>query len=343
MAENGKLTVAVTGPTGSIGTSFIRELDREPSVGRVLGMARRPFDPGKLGLRKLEYVRGDIRDRSAVESLVAEADVVVHLAFILFEPSEKSRATNLVGARNVFEVTLESTAKRLIYTSSVAAYGWHENNPQPLTEDVPARGTETHYYSKQKAEVERLLTNLARHSDKEVYVFRPCIVAGPNAIDLIERIPLVKTGMRVPRTIRKVTAALPLLRPVLPDPGLEFQVVHEDDVADALRRATLGMGRPGIYNLSADGALTVADLARALGWYSIPLPSIAIDATAAIVSRLPLMPAEAKWVDSMKLPVIMDSSKAKKELGWSPTHDAAETLAQTIFAARAQGVLGSAS
>ena len=51
---------------------------------------------------------------------------------------------------------------RLVYTSSVAAYGFHRDNPQPLTEDVPARGSDSHYYSAQKAEVEALLGEHAR-------------------------------------------------------------------------------------------------------------------------------------------------------------------------------------
>ena len=96
------LTVAVTGPTGEIGKPFVRALEATPEVGRVLAMARRPFDPAELGWRKTEYRRGDILDRAAVDALVAEADVVVHLAFIVVKASAGSHDINVYGSRNVF-------------------------------------------------------------------------------------------------------------------------------------------------------------------------------------------------------------------------------------------------
>ena len=102
-------------------------------------MARRPFDPASQGLEKTEYRQGDVLDRDAVQALAGEADVLVHLAFIIVGGREETRSINLEGSRNVFEVA--RGVKRLVYTSSVAAYGFHEENPQPLTEDVPARGT----------------------------------------------------------------------------------------------------------------------------------------------------------------------------------------------------------
>ena len=334
------LTVAVTGPTGDIGKAFIRALEGEPGVKRVIGMARRPFDPHTEGWTKTEYVQGDVLDRGSVDKLVAEADVVVHLAFLIFGSADESREVNLEGSRNVFEATVASGAKRLVYTSSVAAYGFHEDNPELLTEEVPARGTDEHPYSSQKAEVEELLENITRYSGMDVFVFRPCIVAGPTALALIEEIPYVQLGEKLPSAIKKVVGSVPLLRPVIPDPGLPFQLVHEDDVASALLAATLGDGQPGIYNLAGEGDITMTDLARALGWYAIPIPEIAVDATISIVSKLPLMPARAAWLNAVRVPVLMDTSKAKAGLGWKPRFDALETLAETIQAAREEGLVG---
>ncbi|MGZ4592107.1 MAG: NAD-dependent epimerase/dehydratase family protein, partial [Actinomycetes bacterium] len=77
------ITVAVTGPTGEIGISAVAALEREDSVDRVVGMARRPFDAGAQGWTKTEYRQGDILDRAAVDALVGDADVVVHLAFLI--------------------------------------------------------------------------------------------------------------------------------------------------------------------------------------------------------------------------------------------------------------------
>ena len=96
------LTVAVTGPTGDIGRSAIRALERSRRVGRIVGMARRPFDPGAHDWRRTEYRRGDVLDRDSVDALVAEADVVVHLAFVIFGGHAETRGVNLRGSRNVF-------------------------------------------------------------------------------------------------------------------------------------------------------------------------------------------------------------------------------------------------
>jgi UDP-glucose 4-epimerase len=317
------LTVAVTGPTGDIGRAFLRACDRSRAVGRVLGMARRPFDPSSLGLRKTEYRRGDVLDRDAVDALAADADVVVHLAYIIMGGREESRRINLEGSANVFAAAASAPrVKRLVYTSSVAAYGFHADNPRPLTEAVPPRGSDEHYYSAEKAELE--LTLWRTIGDVlDTYVFRPCIVAGPDALMPVESIP-------------GVVRRLPLT--VLPDTGMPFQLVHHDDVASALVAAVRGVGAPGIYNLAGPGELTPRDLAGALGWHSVPFPGLAVS-LAALATRLPLVPAQAQWLNAFRVPMVMSTAKARRELRWRPRHSAAETLAATVASARSRGVL----
>src|SRR5919206_33926 len=152
------LTVAVTGPTGEIGRALLRAAERDGRVGRVLGMARRPFDPEAMGLTKTEYRQGNVLDRAAIDALVADADVVVHLAFVIVGGREETRTVNLEGSGNLFAAAAAAPGvRRLVYTSSVAAYGFHADNPQPLTEAVPTRGTDAHYYSAHKAELEAAL------------------------------------------------------------------------------------------------------------------------------------------------------------------------------------------
>jgi UDP-glucose 4-epimerase len=339
MAANG-IRVAVTGPTGDIGRALIRYLDKEPRIESVVGMARRPFDPKKQGLKKFEYRQGDITDRAAIQDLVAGADVVVHLAFLIFGSKDETERVNMEGCTNVFESAFDAEIDRLVYTSSVAAYGFHDDNPEVLTEDVPPRGTEDHYYSAQKARLEEHLDKLATNfPGTEVFVFRPCVVAGPTALSLIEKIPYVQLSEKLPPKAMKVMGALPLLRPVIPDPGVPFQLVHEDDVAQAVTKSILGEGEPGIYNLAGDGELTLTDLAHALGWYPLPIPDVAVDATVGVVSRLPLLPTEAKWINAIRVPVLMDTTRARQKLGWEPRYDALETLADTIHSARARGLL----
>lgn len=328
------LAIAVTGPTGDIGRALIRALERSPKVASVVGMARSPFDPAAEGWRKTSYRQGNVLDRASVDALVKGADVVIHLAFLILGGIEETRRVNLEGTRNVFEATVAAGAKRLVYTSSVAAYGFHDDNPLPLTEDVPARGSDDFYYSAQKAELERVLAETVAGTATDAYVFRPCIVAGEGARTFIEEMPYLQVADRVPGPVKRLLDELPLLRPVLPNPGVPLQLVHHDDVAAALRAAALGRGEPGVYNLAGEGKVEISDVADELGWYSLPLPEIAIGAAAEAVARVPFMPAQASWVNVMRTPVLMDCSKARSKLGWRPKHDAFETLRETVRAVR---------
>jgi nucleoside-diphosphate-sugar epimerase len=221
----------------------------------------------------------------------------------------------------------------------VAAYGFDSGNPDVLTEDVPVRGAADFYYSAQKAELEDLLAKITAGTATHRFVFRPCIVAGRDAPTLIEGFTGQKVFGRSLRLFWRGLEALPLVGPVLPDAGLPFQLVHHDDVATAIRAAVLGRGRPGAYNLASEDSITVSDVARALGWHSAPVPRAAVGAAAAVVSRVPLMPAEAGWVDALRKPVLMDTSKARRELRWRARRDAQETLAETVEAARRAGVV----
>jgi nucleoside-diphosphate-sugar epimerase len=302
-------------------------------------MARRPFDPAAAGLTKTEYRQADVLDPGAVRQVIAGADVVVHLAFMIMGGARDTTRINLTGSRNVFDAAVAAGTSRLVYASSVAAYGFGPDNPPVLTEDLEPRGTARHYYSAQKAELEATLHDLLTGSDTDAYVFRPCVVAGPDALTLLETIPYVQLSEKIPSALLNALALVPALKPVLPNPGVPFQLVHHDDVAAGLEAAVLGRGAPGIYNLAGDGTLTVADLADALGWYSVPVPELAIGATAEIIARLPFVPAEAQWVESLRRPVIMDTSRARNLLGWAPQHDARETLEQMVRAARAERLI----
>jgi len=330
----------VTGPTGDIGRALLRALEDDPCVDAVVGMARRPFDPASMGLTKTSYQQGDMTDRAAVDRLVAGADAVVHLAFIIIDAAD-AHDVNVTGSRTVFEATAAAGVPRLVYASSVAAYGFHADNPQPLVESVPARGTDTHPYSAQKAELETILRHSLEGFATEAWVFRPCIVAGEDAPMLIDQIPYVRWGSalraRLPGAAHALVDRAPALKPVLPDPGVAFQVVHHDDVAAALRAGIAGKGEPGVYNLAASGELTVTELADALGYRAVPIPDRAVGAAAGVVGRLPFMPARARWIDTFRTPVLMDTTKAIERLGWHPEHDARDTLRRTVDAVRAAG------
>jgi len=336
MVASQGLTVAVTGPTGDLGIAVVNALERSRSVKHVVGMARSPFDPADAGWRKTEYREGSVTDAKSVKDLVKGADVVIHLAFAILGASDATRELNVDASRSVFEESAKAGAERIAYASSVAAYGFHENNPDWLTEDIEPRGSPEHPYSAQKAEVEGVLAQVLLRRRKTVaYAFRPCIVAGPTARTMIDEIPYVRLGDSMPGAVRSFLSNMPILKPVIPDPGTRFQLVHEDDVASAFLAAVQGKGDPGPYNLAARGTLRISDLADSLGWYSVPVPDIAVDATAEVVERLPL-PAATAWIHSVRKPVLMKTDRAQKQLKWKPKHTAKATLKQMVEAHRAQ-------
>jgi UDP-glucose 4-epimerase len=333
------LTVAVTGPTGEIGLSLLAELMRREEVGEVRGMARRRFSPEAQGLRKVSYRRGDILDRDSLTLLFDGVEVAVHLAFAIFGSHEETRRVNLTGSRNVFEAAIEAGVKRLVYASSVAAYGFHPDDPQPLTEEVPARGSASFYYSRQKAELEELLADLVTGSGVDAYLFRPCIVAGPRATMVVRKVvDGARLGDPLPG-LRRLVGRLPLPRPVLPDPGVPFQLVHHDDVARALTAAIVGQGQPGPYNLAGEGEIGIADLAHSIDWHAVPVPRAAVGLTAAVAPRLSFLTPQLEWAAALRRPVLMDTTKARRQLNWQPRFDAVETLAQTAASARGAGLL----
>lgn len=155
MVDAAGLTVAVTGPTGTLGVALMRLLQEDDQVDRVIGIARRPFDPAQHGWTKMEYRRGDVRDADALRTSFDGADVVVHLAFLILSGGrEKTRSINIDGTLNAFRVAAAVGAKRFVYASSVAAYGFHGGNPVGMTEDWATRPADRLFYAQEKAELD---------------------------------------------------------------------------------------------------------------------------------------------------------------------------------------------
>ncbi len=135
------LTVAVTGPTGTFGSGLVPLLQEDDRIARIIGIARRPFDPAERGWTKMTYRQGDVREPEALREAFRDADVVVHLAFLITgnAPRQTTRAINVDGTLNAFRAAREAGARRFVYASSVAAYGWHADNPELIDENWPVR------------------------------------------------------------------------------------------------------------------------------------------------------------------------------------------------------------
>ena len=239
------LTVAVTGPTGTFGFGLIPQLQADDRVVRIVGIARRPFDPAECGWTKMEYRRGDVRDPGALRDAFAHADVVVHLAFLVTGAAsgEAIRSVNVEGTLNAFRAAAAVGARRFVYSSSVAAYGFHPDNPAGMTEDWPVRPAARLFYAQEKAALERLLhaEAAARPGGPALYLLRPSIVLGPHAVGakgVLPR-PLAPLGRWLAGRAARASPCHPVLVPALP-----LQLVHEDDTGQALLRCVVPPDRP---------------------------------------------------------------------------------------------------
>ena len=324
------LTVAVTGPTGTFGAGLVPLLQDDDRIGKIIGIARRPFDPAERGWTKMEYRRGDVRDADALLEAFAGADVVVHLAFLITGNTsrETARSINVDGTLNVFGAAAAAGARRFVYASSVAAYGFHDDNPDRIGEEWPTRPAARLFYAQEKAELEALLERESQsHADLALYLLRPPIVLGPNAVGAKDVLPgrLAPLGRRLLGRPRRLPVPLPLLVPEYP-----MQFIHEEDVGRALLLCVVGAGPPGAYNIAGDGVLTAGDVAQEFGALPIRLPAGPAQAAARAISRLPFLPPVAEWIEAASRPVLMDTTKAREQLGWQPRYSGLEALRDTL-------------
>jgi nucleoside-diphosphate-sugar epimerase len=304
-------------------------LQAEPRIGKAVGIARRPFDPAEHGWTKMEYRRGDVRDQGALRQALAGADVVVHLAFMITgnAPADTIREINVGGTLNAFRAARDAGADRFVYASSVAAYGFHRDNPVGITEDWPVRPADRLFYAREKAQLERMLeSETQRGKGPALYLLRPSIVLGPHAVGAKGSVPS-DVGRSVRAILRRLPVPLPVLAPTVP-----VQFVHEHDVGQALLKCVLGEGPPGAYNIAADGVMTGADVARELGLTPLPIPGRLLHTAARAAAALPKrgLPPAVDWVEALSHPAIMETAKAKEKLGWRPEYSALEALRDTL-------------
>jgi nucleoside-diphosphate-sugar epimerase len=328
-AEQG-LTVAVTGPTGTFGAGRVPLLQDDDRIARVIGIARRPFDPAERGWTKMEYRQGDVRDVAALREAFAGADVVVHLAFLITGNAtrETTRAINVEGTLNVFRAAAAVGVQRFVYASSVAAYGFGTDLPDLIDEDWPTRPAHRLFYAQEKAELESLLgEEAARHPELALYLLRPPIVLGPNAVGAKDVLPgpLAPLGRRLFGRPRRLPVPVPVIAPLH-----RMQFIHEEDVGRALVQCIVAAGPAGAYNIAGDGVVTAVDVAREFGALPIPVPAGPGQAAARAVARLPFLPPAAEWVEAASRPVIMDTGKAREQLGWHPRYTSIEALRDTL-------------
>jgi UDP-glucose 4-epimerase len=324
------MRVVVVGATGNIGTSVLRSLEKEESVESILGLARRL--PG-LSIPKVEWVSADVVGDDLVHHFRG-ADAVVLLAWII-QPSRdltKQWMVNVEGSMRVARAAKEAGAPALIYASSVGAY-----SPGPkdrrVDESWPTGGTATSYYARHKAEVERRLDRFEQEAPEvRVVRMRPGLVFKKEAAEGIRRLfagpflpsPLVRTAL--------INA--------IPDiPNLRSQVIHSYDVGEAFRLAIVNEQARGAFNLAAEPVLDPEELGRILDARPVPVSAQVARVSARLSWQLRLQPVSEGWLDmAMSVPV-MDTSRARRELGWTPERSADEALLDLLEGLRARAGL----
>lgn len=319
------LRIVVVGATGNVGTSVVRALAEDDSVGTVVGVARRPpgWQPAKTS-----WVTADVSRADGLTRVFEGADAVVHLAW-LFQPTHRPTVTwrtNVLGSLRVFRAAAEAGVPALVYASSVGAY-----SPGPkdrrVDEDWPTHGWPEAAYCREKAYVERALDSFERENPgMRVVRMRPGFLFKREAASEQRRL---FAGPFLPQRLIR-----PGLLPVVPDlPGLRFQALHTDDAAEAYRLAATGSAR-GAFNVAADPVVDSELLARLLDARAVRVPLRPVRTALAAGWHSHVLPASPELFDAVLRMPLMDTGRARRELGWEPRWTSEEALGEFLYGLR---------
>lgn len=314
------MRIVVVGASGNVGTSTLAALANDPAVDSVVGVARRL---PALRFPKTEWVAADI-SRDPLEPLLEEADAVIHLAWLI-QPSRDLatlRETNVIGSGRLFEAAARARVGALVYASSVGAY-----SPGPkdrlVDESWPTDGIDSSFYARHKAETERMLDAVEeRNPELRVVRLRPALIFKREAASGVRRLfagPFVPT----PLLRRELIPFVPKVE------RLRFQAVHSLDVGEAYRLAATRDVR-GAFNIAAEPVLDADELGRLLGARPVPVPARALRVAAEATWRLRLQPSPPGWVDMALAVPLLDTTRAREELGWRPRRSAGEALLELL-------------
>jgi UDP-glucose 4-epimerase len=317
------MRVVVVGASGNAGTSVLEALAHEDRVDEIVGVARRK---PKRSFAKTTWRAADISDPAAdLRGIFAGADCVVHLAWLIQPSRDESitHATNVEGSQRVFEAVAAARVPALVYASSVGAYAAGPKD-RAVDESWPTTGIDSSFYSRHKAAVERILDSFeAANPSVRVVRLRPGLIFKRSAATGIRRL---FAGPFLPSALVRRE-----LIPFVPShPRLVFQGVHSLDVGEAYRLAIVRDDAHGAYNVAAEPILDPPELARILGARTVPVPAALLRAGAGLTWRLRLQPTSPGWVDMGLGVPVMDTTRAREQLGWTPRHTASQAFAELL-------------
>ncbi|HEX2195729.1 MAG TPA: NAD-dependent epimerase/dehydratase family protein [Actinomycetota bacterium] len=311
------MKVAITGATGNVGTSLIRALQNDPTVGSIVGIARRQPE---IRVPKVTWRRADVVTDDLV-SIFQGCDVVVHLAWLI-QPSRDLRileATNVDGSRRVFEAAAAADVPSLVYASSIGAYSPGPKDDHGVDESWPTEGVPSSFYSRHKAATESLLDDFERRNPRiRVVRLRPGLIFKRESASEVRRLFF---GPLLPGKLLRRN-----LIPFVPHVSdLRFQVVHSYDVGEAYRLAIV-KGVDGAFNVATGPVMDMERLGDLLGARPISVPPRLLKIGADLTWKLRLQPTPSGWIDMALQVPIMDTTRARTELGWKPRYDAADAI-----------------
>jgi UDP-glucose 4-epimerase len=304
--------VAITGAGGYIGQQLIDYLENAPWCERIIGS---DIVAPVVQSPKLYFEKQDIRSpKLAAFWRDHHVDTVVHLAFVLnpIHDEQKMFDINVNGTLNALQVSAALNIQHIIIASSGTAYGAWPDNPPALRESDPIRlFPPTFSYAHHKGIIEEhCAAYLKRHPNTVLNVVRPCIVYGPNADNFLTRF----------------LNNLPVL--MLADgcnPRLQF--VHETDVAEFFC-LLIEKKKPGAFNVAGDGVVRLTEVGAMAGKRTLKSPKRLYNGLVGLLWRLRINIVEtpAGIVDYIAYPWVLNTQRAKQELGWQPQYTSRETL-----------------
>jgi UDP-glucose 4-epimerase len=298
--------ILITGAAGMIGRALLRGLDGHEVIATDLNV---PADAPET----IKFRRMDVTGPDAARIIAEEKpDVVVHLASIVSPPKGMSRETayavDVTGTRNVLEAAIAAGVRRLVVTSSGAAYGYHADNPVPLRESDALRGNDEFPYAHHKRLVEEMLARARRDAPQlEQVVLRVGTVLGAGTENQITAL------FHKPRLLAVRGSESP------------FVFIWTEDLARILLRASTD-GPAGIFNVAGDGAMGVSDLAAALGKPVLRLPAAALRLALSVLRPLGLSRYGPEQVRFLQYRPVLDNAALKSEFGYVPVKTSAEVF-----------------
>ena len=310
------MTHILTGGSGYLGVAIARKLVGQGLPVRVYDLARSKRLP-----EETEFIKGDIRDFNTLKDAVSGCDVVHHLVGIMPQaraPQQTMRAVNVGGMENVLRAASDHGAGRVVFVSSSEVYG----RPQaiPIKEDDALRPIGE--YGRNKVAAETLCREYSGKGKVEAVILRPPTIVGPEMDE-----PTFLRSMEMARRGRFLCVGSGSHR---------FQMAYVDDVAEACTLAALRDGIAGeAFNIGAEGTLPfrkqMEEIAKHLGLEpkirSVPL--WLFKGAINILIPFGLSPLEPDHLHLLYADFVLDVSKARRMLGWTPTRTDLQMLIET--------------